>query len=244
MERLIYYCTERFGPSKEGRDEKRKEGQQKMESRGCPLNKIWGAASLSDTLPLFMLLSAWTSSVVVCSPVGTLWMSIAGSFMAHAFIEDYLCHGITPLQALSENFAWGVVPVTESGEEEATDSIEEIITNEMFGADGGEVSKEWEKVRKGILEELIPPPGGPGLEQHLFTNFLVKTDNHVEGGGNTSLIGTFSFFEKRLVEGFIMAIVRAIEKPVLAQLEQGRLEGLESGEVEALLARAGAQREI
>ena len=162
--------------------------------------------------------------------------------MAHAFIEDYLCHGVTPLQALSENFAWGVVPVTDCGEEE--DTMEEIIINEMFGADGGEVSVGWEKLRKQILEELIPPQGGPGLEQHLSTNFLVKPDNDSEDEGNISLIGTFSLFEKRLVDGMILALVRAVQKPVLAQLEQGRLEGLEPGEVEALRARAGIPREI
>ena len=162
--------------------------------------------------------------------------------MAHAFIEDYLCHGVTPLQALSENFAWGVVPATDGGEEE--DTMEEIIINEMFGADGGEVSVGWEKHRKQILEELIPPQGGPGLEQHLSTNFLGKSDNDSEDEGNTSLIGTFSLFEQRLVDGMILALVRAVQKPVLAQLEQGRLEGMESGDVEALLTRAGVPREI
>ena len=190
-----------------------------------------------------MLLSAWTSATVACSPVNSLWMSIAGSFMAHAFIEDYLCHGVTPLQALSENFAWGVVPATDGGEGEDEDTMEEIIINEMFGADGGGVSVGWEKLRKQILEELIPPQGGPGLEQHLSTNFLVKSDNDSEDEGNTSLIGTFSLFKKRLVDGMILALVRAVQKPVLAQLEQGRLEGLESGEVEALLARVGVPRE-
>ena len=241
-ERLIYYCAERFGPSEEGLEGAQEGDQQQTGDQGCSLNKIWGTASLSDTLPLFMLLSAWTSATVAFSPVNSLWMSIAGSFMAHAFIEDYLCHGVTPLQALSENFAWGVVPVTDGGEEE--DTMEEIIINEMFGADGGEVGVGWEKLRKQILEELIPPQGGPGLEQHLSTNFLVKPENDSEDEGNISLIGTFSLFEKRLVDGMILALVRAVQKPVLAQLEQGRLEGLESGEVEALLARAGIPREI
>ena len=164
--------------------------------------------------------------------------------MAHAFIEDYLFHGVTPLQALSENFAWGVVPITDSDEGEIPDTVEEIIINEMFGADGGEVRIGWEKVRQQILEELIPPQGGPGLEKHLFVNFLVKTNSGGEEEGNTSLIGTFSVFERSLVEGLVMAMVRAIRKPVLVQLEQGRLEGLESGELEALLARAGVPREI
>ena len=162
--------------------------------------------------------------------------------MAHAFIEDYLCHGVPPLQALSENFAWGVLPVMDDDKEDFTDTIEEIIINEMFGANGGDVSIEWEKARQQILEELIPPQGGLGLEQHLVTSFLVNTDNDGGEEDNISLIGTFSFFEKRLIEGLIMAIVRTIKKPVLAQLEHGRLEGLESGEVEALLARAGVPR--
>lgn len=202
---------------------------------------ICGTATLSDALPLFMTLSAWTSAVLLGSPVSTLWMAIASSFMGHAFAEDYLCHGVPALEAFSENFAWGVVPFG-ADEKETNDTIEDIVVNEMFGADEGGVSKEWERIRSKVLMEIVPPGRGTGLENHLVGTVLVKGEESDEDGEGERLVGSFDTFEKDLVEGLLMAIVRAVGEPVLAQLEQGQLEGLGPEEVEALLFKAGVSR--
>ena len=167
--------------------------------------------------------------------------------MAHAFAEDYLCHGVPPLQALCENFAWGVVPLDGDGKEEIPDTMEDIVVNEMFGADEGDVSKSWEEVKKEVLREVVPP-NGVGLESHLVGRVLAKgnskgNDKEDSDSEDMRLVGSFSDLEKNLVEGLVMAMVRAVGKPVLTQLEQGQLDGMEDVDVEELLARVGVERE-
>ena len=172
--------------------------------------------------------------------------------MVHAFAEDYLCHGVPPLQALGENFAWGVVPLDENEKEEIPDTMEDIIVNEMFGADEGDVSKSWEEIRNEVLNEIVPP-NQTRLENHLVERVLAKgnwENSDKEGSSSSSsdnedarLVGSFRDLEKNLVEGLVMAMVRAVGKPVLTQLEQGQLDGVEDVDVEELLARAGIERE-
>ncbi|RPB21514.1 hypothetical protein L211DRAFT_840702 [Terfezia boudieri ATCC MYA-4762] len=250
-EHLLLYCIQRFGADDDVDEEEgyNQEEQQGHITRSSTISagSICGTASLSDAVPLFMLLSAWTSTVVLGSPVSTLWMGIAASFMAHAFAEDYLCHGVPPFQALCENFAWGVVSLNGDEKEEIPDTMEDIVVNEMFGADEGDVSKSWEEVRKEVLKEIVPP-NGVGLESHLVGRVLAKgngkgCDKEASDSENAQLVGSFRDLEKNLVEGLVMAMVRAVEKPVLTQLEQGRLDGVEDGDVEGLLARAGIARE-
>lgn len=170
--------------------------------------------------------------------------------MAHAFAEDYLCHGVPPLQAICENFAWGVVPQDGDEKEEISDTMEDIIINEMFGAEEGAVSKSWEAIRKEALKEIVPP-NGVGLETHLVGSALVKgngkgngkSSNRGDNGSeDTRLVGSFRDLEGNLVEGLVMAMVRTVGKPVLTQLEHGQLDGVEDVVVEGLLARAGAER--
>ncbi|KAF8424093.1 hypothetical protein EV426DRAFT_102487 [Tirmania nivea] len=258
-ERLLLYCIQRFGPDDDGDDDVDEgDGYDQEEQQGhitrsstISASSICGTASLSDALPLFMLLSAWTSTVVLGSPVSTLWMRIAASLMAHAFAEDYLCHGVPPLQALRENFAWGVVPLDGDEKGEIPDTMEDIVVNEMFGADRGGVSKSWEDVKKEVLKEIVPPKG-VGLERHLVGEVLAKRntknsdkeDSNGSGSDDTRLVGSFRDLEKNLVEGLVMAMVRAVTKPVLTQLEQGKLDGMEDADIEGLLARAGVEREV
>ena len=168
-------------------------------------------------------------------------MGIAASFMAHAFAEDYLCHGVPPLQALCENFAWGVVPLDGDENEEIPDTTEDIVVNEMLGADEGGVSESWEEVRKEVLKEIVPP-NGVGLESHLVGKVLAKGNGKgSDGEDGTRLVGSFKDLERNLVEGLVMAMVRAVGKPILTQLEQGQLDGVEDVDVEGLLARAGVE---
>ncbi|KAF8461060.1 hypothetical protein BDZ91DRAFT_737792 [Kalaharituber pfeilii] len=245
----IRYATQRFGPAPENED--RFDGEEEEEgpvighishaSFVPPNPTICGSARLADCLPLFMLVSAWSSSILLGAPASTLWMQVAGSLMAHAFIEDYLCHGIAPFQAFQECFAWGVMPLGGSDDEETIeeDTIEEVVINEMFGAEKGNVTKEWEEVKKVLMNELIPPEGSQlSLEQHLVGKVLQTEEND----DDTVRTGSFRSFEKDMVEGLIMAMANALEKPVLAQLEEGKLAGLEVEEVKKVLERAGATR--
>ncbi|KAI5793814.1 hypothetical protein DFH27DRAFT_602580 [Peziza echinospora] len=250
---------------------------------------IRGTASLADSLPLFMLLTAWTSAQVSDSPISELWMAIATSFMTHAFAEEFLCHGTPAEQALNECFAWGVVPVDEhelffdrSGNVNNSSSsgtggggggggdtherrftremMDEFVISEMFSADEGEVSKAWERARRRAIVELVPR-ASDGWGEGGFEGFLVgkitKSTTIASGGGgedgdegNTTPTTTtptnnndsndLRALQRNVVEGYVSAVMSAVSTPVLAQLERGRLKGVEGGMVEGVLRRAGA----
>ena len=261
---ILLYCIQRFGP--ENPEEGGWYGGDQLGSGGHDYNggigvgnihrsstisphSICGTATLSDSVPLFMLLSAWTSALLNFH-IQELWMSAALSLMAHAFIEDYLCHGVPPLQALEESFAWGVIPFPnneESGKVE--DTMEEIMVNDMFGADGGSLSKKWEELREEVLKCLVPPPGqkqglGVSLAAHLVGTVLrgvPPAQRGDESESGASLVGSFSMLEKVLVGGVLKAMAKVAGKPILAQLEKGQLDGVDAKDVLELLDTVGVE---
>lgn len=111
-----------------------------------PQRALWGHAALKDALREFMVLATWTSANF--AEVTRLWMKTATGFMLQAVLEAYRCHGASDMDALNECFAWGLTEMNPLGD---TVDIEEVVINEMFAADEGDVSSEFEEVKNQIL---------------------------------------------------------------------------------------------
>lgn len=114
-----------------------------------PQRVLWGHAALKDALREFMVLATWTSANF--AEVTRLWMKTATGFMLQAVLEAYRCHGASDMDALNECFAWGL---TEMNPLVMAVDIEEVVINEMFAADEGDVSSEFEEVKNQILANV------------------------------------------------------------------------------------------
>jgi hypothetical protein len=77
------------------------------------------------------------------------------------------------------------------------------------------------------IDQMVLPPG-------------VSLESHFE-----SLAHEYPWkqFEDRII-GCLVAASKSQARPVLAQLEQGRLEGFDTREVQAVLANAGVSAQV
>lgn len=126
----------------------------------APDRSMWGHAALKDVLKEFMILSTWNSANF--AEVSRLWVENAANFMLQAVLEAYRCHGASELDAVNECFSWGRTEI-----DATTEDIEEVVINEMFSGDSGEISAEFEGVKKEILV-------GVCLPFHIFYHRVVK----------------------------------------------------------------------
>lgn len=126
----------------------------------APDRSMWGHAALKDALKEFMILSTWTSANF--AEVSRLWTENAANFMLQAVLEAYRCHGASDLDAVNECFSWGRTEI-----DATTEDIEEVAINEMFAGDAGEISAEFDGVKKEILV-------GVCLPLHIFHHRAVK----------------------------------------------------------------------
>ncbi|KAA8909791.1 hypothetical protein FN846DRAFT_941506 [Sphaerosporella brunnea] len=177
---------------------------------------IFGGAALCDALWEFLLLTAHIAARD--GEVTDAWMMNAVDFMIQAALEEYRCHGRTGADAMNECFAVGFTPLGDLADQ----TTQEIAVNDLFAAQDGAIGEEFEAQRnEGLLEMVVPP--GASLEGH-FESLAVQ------------------YPWKEFEDGIINCLVAAFQsqpRPVLAQLEQGRLEGFDTGDVHAVLAGAG-----
>lgn len=109
--------------------------------------KTPGSLSLLDTLPAFMALSA-AQKVSQESTISELWMRLAAGYMAQAYIEQVLVHGLTQPDILLEAFAWGFD--AGSGAEEGS---EEWQINVMFWSKYDVVAG-WDGIRNEHIQAV------------------------------------------------------------------------------------------
>jgi hypothetical protein len=152
-----------------------------------------------------------------------MWMANATDLMLHATLESYLCHSCPDISGVDESFSYGLTEVTSlSGI-----PVEEVIVNEMFAGNAGEIAMEFEDIRDEGLAELVPPSG-------------VSLAAHFE---NLARENPWREAEERVVN-YLSAGFKSQPRPVLAQLEKGELEGFDAGEIQGVLARAGVAAEV
>ena len=108
------------------------------------------AMSLSQTLPLFLALSA-VQNELQGSTITEIWMMLAAGYMAQAYIEQVVLYQKERPGLLEEAFRWGYDAgcLAEQGSEQWQ-------INDMFGADESSVSL-WESIRREHLEAVRVP---------------------------------------------------------------------------------------
>lgn len=187
--------------------------------------------ALLDILPLFMSVIA-VRNELANSNLSLGLMDLAARFMLQACLEQYLIFGVDGSDAIDEAFAWGYKhphAVTES--EDQVDSINsqgvEDVSEEtirMFQAEDGvqEESPDWKDLKAKYIALLADDKPG-ALQDNLEQ---VAKDQPVAKFENTIL---------QLLAG----LAASLPLPVLAQLERGNLDGMESKETIAFLRSCG-----
>ena len=192
------------------------------------------AVSLLDTIPLFMAVSAAQISMQGGTITDT-WMRLAAGYMAQAVAEQYLVYSCQRQDILQEAFSWGFDP--ECSAEEGTDDFQ---INVMFwGIDA--VVDGWDRIRNehaqavslnlicrthqltGFVWQLIPP-AGTNLQLHLEK--LMAND-----------LSIFEF-ERRLID-FLEKMLMGQPKPLLLQIESGKVDGLPRMDIRELIEAIG-----
>ena len=159
-------------------------------------------------------------------------MRLAAGYMAHAALEQSLLHGTRLTDALKEAFAWRFDP--ESAAEEGTD---EWTINTMFFDENGEVDG-WSDIMNehirtvshiytsmlgsyslSSIAQIVPPDGG-SLHVHAETLLAHELP-----------LGTF----EEILMCFIEGLLGAHPKPLYAQLELGKVDGLSKTQTRAIL---------
>ncbi|KAI9773439.1 MAG: hypothetical protein M1840_007655 [Geoglossum simile] len=171
--------------------------------------------SLRDTLPQFMELSAYITSIYESGRVNETWEKMAAEYMLQAALEAYLVYGEQGDEPLKECFAWGFDERDEQG----------MLVNAMFWDEEGEVMRKWTEIRREYLRAFIPPSTTPTIQAHL-----------------ESVAARFPLFrfEGKLLD-FLWALSRQDSAPTLVQLESGVLDGFSREETEALSLKVGIQ---
>ena len=201
-------------------------------SKKC--DSVQPAISLLDTIPLFMAMSA-AQIALQGGTITEAWMRLAADFMAHAVAEQYLVYESRSRETLQEAFSWGFDP--ECSAEEGTD---EFQINAMFWEVDAVVDG-WDRIRDehvqavsmfqicgthkliGVALQLIPPAGAD-LQVHL--EMLLSSD-----------LSTTEF-ERRLVN-FLDKMLTGQSKPLLLQIESGKVDGLTRKDITALFEAIG-----
>ncbi|KAI9844489.1 MAG: hypothetical protein M1837_005572 [Sclerophora amabilis] len=175
------------------------------------------STSLLDTLPAFMALSSAGVKTTAGWSITTAWMDLAAEYALQAAVEQYLVYGAHGPQALRNAFAWGY-----DERSQAREGSEEREIHDFFQSGGEETIQQWRAIRDEHLNRVIPD-GGDDLHQHL---------KHV------SQRFPLHEFEAKLLE-FLKGLTTIHPKPILIQLESGKLDEMTTEETEAFKALVG-----
>ncbi|KAL8844339.1 MAG: hypothetical protein Q9176_001249 [Flavoplaca citrina] len=176
------------------------------------------AMSLSQTLPLFLALSA-VQNELQGSTITEIWMMLAAGYMAQAYIEQVVLYQKERPGLLEEAFQWGY----DAGCR-AEQGSEQWQINDMFGADESSVSL-WKSIRREHLEAVrLRPPDHMSLTDHLASL-------------TAGALSVVAFKEK--VSEFLTGLLSAYAAPLLIQLERGEVVGLSRKATKALKVRSG-----
>lgn len=184
------------------------------------------SVSLLDLLPLFVELSAVSSSIHGSS-LTARWMHLACEFMLQACLEQYLVCGATDADALNEAFAWGYADETGGAKTGRVPEINELFEDDEYAqeVDG------WSALKAEYVQELVGD-GAPSPESATGESNVC---GHLE---RVSAQHPKDEFEASVLK-FLEALSASIAQPVLVQLEEGQLEGMSQEETREFLKECG-----
>lgn len=183
---------------------------------------------LGSIIPLFFHISARIASFIDQS-MSEQWAELAAQFMLQAALELGPMPGgtVTGGSPLALSFAWGWIPSTywdDFGSSDKTAIEAELMINDMFVDDRGKQSKEdptWQKTRLKFMSLLGSLQSRKKLNSHVLATQLQEVADEYP----------IREFEKQVV-AFAKAMWEFCRKPLLVQIEEGRVNGMTKGEFE------------
>ncbi|ERF71401.1 hypothetical protein EPUS_07429 [Endocarpon pusillum Z07020] len=193
--------------------------------------------TLGSIIPLFFNISA-RIAIFIDQSMSEQWIELAAQFMLQAALESCLMldgtvEGGNPL-ALS--FAWGWIPSTYWKDFDSSDKsgIEaELMINDMFADDRGNQSKgdpAWQKARLKYMSLLGSLQSGERLDNRSLVTQLQKITNEYP----------IREFERKVMV-FAQQMWEFCRKPLLVQIEEGRVKGMTECEFEDFKKRIFVQ---
>lgn len=185
--------------------------------------------SLLDLLPSFMAVIA-ARNELNNSNLSTGLMELAAQFMLQACLEQYLVCGATGCDAIDEAFAWGYKPTnpTNGNRKSELDAIHgdgsPTEMDRMFQDedDHSQEVPDWRETKASHLAELAHSDSET-LRQHLEE---VADGYPIED------------FEETVLK-LLAGLAASLPGPVLSQLEEGRLDGMDDAETQTFLRDCG-----
>jgi hypothetical protein len=196
--------------------------------------------TLLDMLPLFMQVSAACHGFLPeDSPVTAQWMKLFNEVALQSCLEQYLVFGASGTDCIDEAFAWVVceddVRHTELAGQEEDESHSAVEIEAMLRTaeespdedDDGNLIPKWSSILSTTIDRLFPTIDLERVKARGNDNIL---HNHLHA---LSLRLPLADTDER-IRTFIAALATCgdgdqsslLPRPVLAQLERGRLEGM------------------
>jgi hypothetical protein len=200
-----------------------------------------------DLLPRFMDLSAQIAQLTERG-VSEMWLELANDFMLQAAIEVGLTgpsssHGPKiEHEALLACFGWGLATGSTnaaSGDDGDCHSSEDAI-NEMLLPKTNEASSSWIERRRQTISEFMKHIQPEGEEAQ--GAYMHRDDMRYHFSTLLADHPTDKFEVKMLdyIRNLQMVWTQLTEEPILIQIEQGKLKGLDEDEFQAFMDRVGS----
>jgi hypothetical protein len=193
-----------------------------------PWNKPRPAATLSSISPLFFTISARIAGFID-QGISEQWVELAAQFMLQTALESLLTggKGQSGDSPLALAFAWGWIPSKywedyESGDETSLEN--EMMINNMFEDDqenGISERQIWQGTRLEYMSLFDGPPSGQALGNTVLAERLQEITREYP----------IHDFERKVMI-FSRGMWEFCRKPLLVQIEDGRVEGLTNSEFE------------
>lgn len=196
-------------------------------------NPFYGTSScvsLLDILPLFIEVSA-ARNAMNASNLSERWMDLASEFMLQACLEQYLVVGARGTDVIDEAFAWGYESDPQADVQHSID-INDMFEDEEYATevDG------WSHIKRFYLEQLCLP------KESLTANGSSENGDiagrivaHLEIVAAKFPIATF----EASILAFLDALSKTTPKPLLVQLESGKMDGMNEQETQDFLTDCG-----
>ncbi|KAH7138297.1 hypothetical protein B0J11DRAFT_11867 [Dendryphion nanum] len=167
---------------------------------------VEGTPSLHCLLPLFVELTAARVSLSDGWAPTEEWLHLAGQFMLHAVIEEYLRNGAFGPESFNTIFAFGC-PGTEPRPDEGSD----VEAMRSLFCDDDNPHKQihgWSRLRRQYINELLPQPGSSISSLQAIRQAQEKFP--------------YPRFESQVLD-YLRYLHAGLVKPDLVQVEEGRI---------------------
>ena len=217
------------------------------DDHGASYAENFKGVPLVDLLPRFMDLSAQIAQLIE-SGVSEMWLELANDFMLQAAIEVGLTSPISSYgpkidhEALLACFGWGLPtgPTNDvSGDDGDCHSTEDAI-HEMLLPRTSESSSSWIERRRQTVSEFMKHIQPESEEAQCAYMHEDDMRHHFSTLLYDHPMDKFEIQMLDCLRNLQMVWTQLTEEPILLQIEQGGLKGLDDDEFQAFMDRVGS----